>query len=66
MGLYDLNDRINWRQACLILGCGKSTFFRMVREGVIPAYGLAERGRFFLKSDCMAYLSQKSRKKRKM
>ena len=65
MGLYDLNDRINWRQACLLLGCAKSTFFRLVKDGAIPAYGLAERGRFFLKSDCKAYLSNKKRTKKR-
>lgn len=65
MGLYDLNDRLNWHQACIILGCSKSTFFRLVGKGTIPAYGAADRGRFFLKTDCMAYLARKKKSRRK-
>lgn len=65
MGLYDLSDRLNWHQACIILGCSKSTFFRLVNKGEIPAYGAAERGRFFLRTDCKAYLARKKKRKTK-
>ena len=32
MALYDLSDRLNWQQACEILGCSKTHLYRLVRE----------------------------------
>ena len=66
MGLYDLSDRLSYHQACVILGCSKSTFFRLVSQGEIPAYGASGRGRFFLMSDCKAYLERKRTGRKKM
>lgn len=53
MALYDLADRLNWQQACEILGCKKSMFFKLVREGKIPSYGVGKKGRWYLRSDCL-------------
>ncbi len=64
MSLYDLADRINWEQACLVLACSKNTFYRLVKEGRIPAYGADGRCRFYLKSDCIRYLEGKKKRGR--
>ena len=64
MSLYDLTDRISWQQACVVLGCSKNTFYRLVKEGKIPAYGADGRCRFYLKSDCVRYLENKKRRGR--
>lgn len=56
MGLYDLCDRINWIQACRILGVSKSTLYRMVEAGIVRSYGVGARNRFFLKSELLSVL----------
>ena len=61
--LYDLSDRIAWEQACRIIGCSRSTFFRLVREGRITAYGGIDRNRFYLRSECRAYLEGRGKRK---
>ena len=52
MALYDLSDRLNWQQACEILGCSKSLLYRLVKEGNIPMYGVGKRFRCFSRADC--------------
>jgi len=52
MGLYDLSDRLNWQQAVRFLGCSKTTFYQMIRDGRLKSYGAGTRCRFVLKSDC--------------
>ena len=47
MALYDLSDRLNWQQACEILGCSKTHLYRLVREGKVPIYGTGKRYRWF-------------------
>ncbi len=50
----DRGQRLNWRQACEILGCGKNRFYRLVRTGKLPAYRLAggRRDMWVYESDC--------------
>ncbi|MFQ9491178.1 MAG: helix-turn-helix domain-containing protein [Bilophila wadsworthia] len=48
MALYDLSDRLNWQQACEILGCSKTHLYRLVRAGKVPIYGIGKRYRWFL------------------
>ena len=55
MGLFDLDDRLNWQQGARLLGASKSSFFRLVRDGAFSAYGL-ERCRFYLRSEIEAFL----------
>ena len=52
MGVYDLADRLNWQQACEVLGCSKTFLYRLVRVGKIPVYGIGKRYRWFLRTDC--------------
>lgn len=58
MTIYDLSERLNWKQACEVLGCGKSTLYRLVREGKLPARGVGKRGRWYLRSDCEKLLKK--------
>ena len=43
--------RMNWRQACVYLGCSKTTFYKMVSEGRIAMYGVGTRYRWVWKED---------------
>ncbi|MBQ3060457.1 MAG: excisionase family DNA-binding protein [Desulfovibrio sp.] len=46
--------RLNWRQACDILGCGKDFFYRLVNDGTLPAYRAqgSRRGLWVYETDC--------------
>lgn len=58
--MFDASDtsakgkRLNWRQACEIMGCGKTRFYRLVRSGALVAYNLqgAQRGLWVYEHDC--------------
>lgn len=56
----DLHDRLNWEQACTLLGCKKTTLYKLVSDGEIPAYGVGKRFRWYSRADCMAYLKRKA------
>lgn len=36
--MEDRGRKLNWRQACQIMGCSKQRFYRLVREGALPAF----------------------------
>ena len=55
MALYDLSDRLNWQQACEILGCSKAQLYRLVKEKKIPVYGTGKRYRWYLRTDLKAF-----------
>ena len=48
--------RLNWQQACEILGCGKNRFYALVSTGALPAYKImgSKRGLWVYESDCGA------------
>lgn len=48
--------RMNWRQACVYLGCSKTTFYKMVSEGRIAMYGVGTRYRWVWKEELDAAL----------
>lgn len=52
-------QRLNWRQACKLLGCSRGHFYRLVNSGDLPAerYGRV-KGVLVLKSDCERYLKE--------
>ena len=56
MALYDLADRLNWQQACEILGCSKAQLYRLVKEKKIPVYGTGKRYRWYLRTDLKLFL----------
>lgn len=60
MALYDLTDRLNWEQACEVLGCSKAQLYRLVRAGKLRVYGTGKRYRWFLRTDCENLISAQS------
>ena len=60
MGLYDLSDRLNWVQACRLMGISKSTLYRLIEAGRILSYGAGSRNRFFLRSELKEYMSKRA------
>lgn len=53
----DSKKKLNWREACALLGCKKSHFYNLVNSGKIPAIRTGEiKGVRVLESDCMKYL----------
>lgn len=60
MGNMAVRQRLNWRQACEILGCSKCTFYRLIRSGILPAFRLARssRGLWVYEDDCKNLLTR--------
>lgn len=53
----DTQKKLNWREACALLGCKKSHFYNLVNSGKIPAVRTGEvKGVRVLESDCVKYL----------
>jgi len=51
--------RLSWKQACVILGCGKTTFYRLVHSGRLPAYKIQEgRGLWVYEEDCLRLIER--------
>lgn len=48
--------RINWRQACALLGCSRSHFYRLVNSGELPAFRVGRRGLWVYEADCRELL----------
>ena len=51
------NIRMNWKQACRLLGCSKTHFYRLVNTGELPSerYGKV-KGVIVKKADCEDYM----------
>lgn len=47
--------RLNWRQACELLGCKKTFFYALIRSGRLPAYRVAgsKRSLWVYEEDCL-------------
>lgn len=53
--------RLNWQQACAVLGCSRSHFYNLVNSGRIPAIRTGEvKGVRVFEKDCLAWLSAHS------
>lgn len=59
----DLHDRLNWQQACTLLGCKKTTLYVLVHAGVLTAYGVGKRCRWYSRAECQAYLRETEKKR---
>lgn len=48
------NRKLNWRQACALLGCGRNRFYALIREGYLPAWRLPgmKKGLWVYEDDC--------------
>ena len=56
--IFQISDRLNWQQACTILGCKKSAFYRLVGSGEIIAYGIGARYRWYSKKECQDFFDK--------
>lgn len=52
--------RLNWRQACDIMCCGKNYFYILVKKGELPLYRVKgkKRGGYVYEKDCLNLLQQ--------
>lgn len=53
-------NRLNWKQACAILGCSKAKFYRLIKRGEITAYKVGKRGLWVWRGDCEKLLTQQA------
>ena len=44
--------KLNWQQACQILGCGKTRFYQLINNGELPAFRVGKRGLWVREEDC--------------
>ncbi len=51
--MEDRGRKLNWLEACAILGCSRRQFYRLIERGVLPAYRLegCRRGTWVYESD---------------
>ncbi len=54
-----MKERLNWREACEVLGCSKSTLYRLVANGQLRAFGVGSRGRWYSRTECELLLLSK-------
>lgn len=47
----DKNKRLNWKQACELLGCGKDKFYEFIGSGELPAYRAGRKGLWVREED---------------
>jgi excisionase family DNA binding protein len=47
----DKGKKLNWRQACEILGCGRTKFYGLVSLGIIPGYRTGIKGVWVYEAD---------------
>ena len=48
--------RLNWRQACFLLHCGRTKFFDLIANGDLKYEGVGIRGHYVWESDCVKLL----------
>lgn len=51
-------SRLNWKEACEILGCKKSMLYRLVEKGTLSAYGVGRRNRWYKRAECIKCLEE--------
>lgn len=53
--------RLNWRQACVILGCSRSYFYALIKTGKLAAYAAEgkKRGFWVLENDVLELVKEK-------
>lgn len=54
------NRKLNWRQACDVIGCSRNRFYNLVRNGFLPAYRLrgVKKGLWVYEKDCIALVEK--------
>jgi excisionase family DNA binding protein len=56
------DKKLGWRQACEILGCGKTKFYELVNSGALPGYRVGVKGVWVYEADVLRLLC-KSKKR---
>ncbi|MCL2791097.1 MAG: helix-turn-helix domain-containing protein [Desulfobulbus sp.] len=52
-------ERLNWQQACKVLGCSKSHLYNLINSGDLPAERKGRiKGVTVKRSDCERYLKE--------
>lgn len=48
--------KLNWQQACELIGCSKTHFYSLVNSGRLPGFRTADkkRGLWVWEADCLA------------
>ena len=60
--IEQIEKKLNWKEACELLGCKKSHFYNLVHTGKIPGYKFGmTRGVWVYEKDCLAYLNSRQR-----
>lgn len=51
--IEERGKKLNWLEACAILGCSRRQFYRLIEKGVLPAYRLdgCKRGLWVYEKD---------------
>lgn len=52
MPVYDLSERLNWKQACTVLGCGKTKFYELIHSGALAAHRVGKKGLWVSRAEC--------------
>lgn len=46
------SERLNWKQACELLGCKKTKFYLLIKNNTLRAYKTGKRGLWVRREDC--------------
>lgn len=54
------DKKLNWRQACEILGCSRNRFYSLIKNGHLPAYRMpgSRKGVWVYEKDCAALIKK--------
>lgn len=50
--------KLNWKQACVMLGCGKTKFYELISMGRLPATRVGKRGLRVRESDIKSIIEE--------
>lgn len=56
----NMGRKLNWRKACQIMGRSKQRFYRLIQEGILPAFRVQgkKRGFWVWEKDALALFAQ--------
>lgn len=55
--MEQLPERLNWKQACELLGCKKDKFYTLVRQGKLKACRVGKRGLWVSREECVRLMA---------
>jgi excisionase family DNA binding protein len=54
--MEDKGRKLDWNQACELLGCGKTKFYEFINNGDLPAYRAGIKGLWVWEADVRALI----------